>query len=67
MWDECPWCERTVWFTALDHHVKNCPKNPANSQDCRCDCVSCVTGDHQGCYYYPVPLCCSHPRTEPTP
>lgn len=30
---------------------------------CRCDCVNCVTGNHQGCYYWPVDLCCPFPRT----
>ena len=22
-------------------------------QECRCDCVNCVTGNHTGCYYAP--------------
>lgn len=26
---------------------------PEDDYTCRCDCVSCVTGEHAGCYYEP--------------
>lgn len=25
----------------------------ASDIECRCDCVNCVTGNHDGCYYEP--------------
>lgn len=31
------------------HNINN-PRDP-RTQGCRCDCVSCVTGEHAGCYY----------------
>lgn len=31
-------------------------------QECRCDCVNCVTGNHAQCYYYPRELCCPRPQ-----
>ena len=32
------------------------------TEECRCDCVNCVTGNHQDCYYWPRELCCPFPR-----
>jgi hypothetical protein len=26
-------------------------RTPSEEDECRCDCVSCVSGDHMGCYY----------------
>ena len=34
--------------------------------ECRCDCVNCVVGNHQGCYYWPTELCCPYPRSAET-